>query len=87
MITTTHAPARGRFFGEGVDGRSERWVQPMRVYRVEADRVTGEWLTVQPRPWTVERAEWAQRQDHEHAAFDFAEIDGRTVAVWIEWVD
>lgn len=87
MATTTYAPGRGRFFGEGLDGRGERSVNPVQVYRVEADRVTGEWLTVEPRPWIVEHAEWAKRQNHEHAAFDFAEIDGRTVAVWIEWVD
>lgn len=59
------------------------------VYRVKADRETGEWLSCERGVWPRARVAadaWALRADTDEVAYSTAEIDGQTVAVQIEWV-
>ena len=60
------------------------------VYRVKADRETGEWLSCERGVWPnarVAAGAWALRVDTDEVAYSTAEIDDQTVAVQIEWVD
>ena len=59
----------------------------MRIFTVEIDRETGEWIG---EPINMNEsataAEWASRVDTESYHYDTAEIDGETIAVVCEYV-
>ena len=60
----------------------------MRIYTVEIDRSTGEWLNdpIDMNESTT-RQDWNTRTDSDHYHYDTAEISGETVAMVCEYID
>jgi hypothetical protein len=60
----------------------------MRIYTVEIDRSTGEWLNdpIDMNESTT-RQDWNARTDSDSYHYDTAEIDGETVAMVCEYID
>jgi hypothetical protein len=60
----------------------------MKIYEVEIDRETGEWLgePVDMNESTT-ASDWNARIDSESYHYDTAEIDGETMAILCKYVD
>ena len=66
------------------------------IYKVRADRTTGEWLTMQELDAQADLAFWQQLEDTDDVHYDTAQLefkthDGRleheTFCVMVEWID
>jgi hypothetical protein len=60
----------------------------MRIYTVEIDRSTGEWINdpIDMNESTT-RQDWNARTDSNNFHYDTAEINGETIALVCEYID
>ena len=57
------------------------------IYKVQADRQTGAWLTEPEWVGTTTQAEWHARQDTDGVHYDTFELDDTTCAIEVHWQD
>ncbi|WP_310613719.1 hypothetical protein [Limnohabitans sp.] len=56
-------------------------------YEVQADPITGEWMTDPMRVGEVTASQWHAKTDTENSHFDTFELDGITCAIEVKWAD